>query len=148
MEGRLNASSWETTATTDQKNRALVEATRELSSRTYIGERSTTTQSLAWPRQLAHDPDSPNADYFDSSIVPQRVKDATCELAFQFIKAGTTDLAALDSNHAVRRKRIDVIETEYDNYQKAEGLSRFPSVMRFIKPLLTGSGVIVPTVRG
>jgi hypothetical protein len=148
MEGRLNATSWETTATTDQKNRALVEATRELSNKTYIGERADTTQALAWPRQMAHDPDSPNADFYASTVVPQRVKDATCELAFQFIKAGSTDVAALDANYAVKRKRIDVIETEYDNFQRKDGLARYPSVLRFIKPLLVGTGVIVPIVRG
>lgn len=148
VEGRLNASTWESTATTDQKNRALVEATRELSARSWIGERTTTTQALAWPRQMAVNPDDPNSSYFSSSVVPQRVKDATCELAFQFIKNGTTDIAALDAAHGVRRKRIDVIETEYDNYQRPTGLDRFPSVLRYVRPLLTGSSRILPTVRG
>lgn len=147
MESRLNGSTWDA-ATTDNQNRALVEATRELSARTWLGDRVTAAQALAWPRQWAHDPDSPTSDYYSTDVVPQRVKDACCELAFQFIKAGTTDVAALDSTDGVVRKKIDVIETEYAPFSRARGLARYPRVMQLIAPLLARAPGQLRLVRG
>ena len=149
MESRLNASTWETDASDDSKNRALVEATRQISRLSYGGRRTDGTQILSWPRQVTFDPDSPVQDYFSSTVVPQRVKDATMELAFQYIKAGTTDVAALDATHNVKRSRIDVIDKEYtEPWARAKGLARYPSVMWHIRPLLVGVGASRPMVRG
>ena len=149
MESRLNASTWEDDASTDDKNRALVEATRQISRLTWVGRRTDTTQVLSWPRQWATNPDDPNASYYTNTVIPQRVKDAQMELAFQFIKAGTTDVAALDSTHNVKRKKVDVLETEYtDSYARAEGLDRYPSVTQHIRPLLVGTAASRPMVRG
>lgn len=147
-DSRLNESLWEAAAT-DSKNRALVEATRELCTRTYVGVQATSTQALRWPRMFAPNPDDPYQYWYLTSIIPQRIKDATCELALQFIKAGTTDIAALDSTMNVRRKRIDVLETEYtDPSQRATGLARFPRVMNLIRPLLASAGPSFQIVRG
>lgn len=149
MEGRLNASSWETDATDDNKNRALVEAANELTMLNWLGERTDSTQALSWPRQWAYDPDSPIQDYYDSTVVPQRVKDAQMELAFQAIKAGTTDIFTMDSTKGVKRKKIDVIETEYDSVRRPSGLSAYPTVLRYIKPLLSSVGLYnTKTIRG
>lgn len=135
MEGRLNSSSFDD-ASTDNQNRALVEATRWLSALSWRGDRVTDTQALAWPRQWAYDPDNPAQTYYDTDEVPQRVKDATMELAFQFLKAGTTDIAGLDAQAGIRRKKIDVIETEYDTVRRPTGMQAYPSVLRTIRPLL------------
>lgn len=151
MAARLNADKWTTvsgTTCTEDEKKALVEATRELTSRNWIGLPASSTQALAWPRQWATNPDSPTYDYYSTSEIPRRVKDATCELAFQFIKAGSIDVAALDNNQAVVRKKIDVLETEYAVHLKKQGLERFPRVMNYIKPLLAGSPAVVRTVRG
>jgi hypothetical protein len=139
MEGRLNSSKFDD-ATTDNQNRALVEATRYLSVFKWRGHRVDGTQALSWPRQWAYDPDSPIQDYYDTTVVPQRVKDATMELAFQFLKQGTTDVAALDAQAGIKRKRIDVIETEYDTVRRPVGLDAYPSVTRHIRPLLEAVG--------
>ena len=147
MEARLNASLW-TAATDDSKNRALVEATRELTNLTYKGDRADTTQALAWPRSFVYNPDSPVQDYYDNTIVPQRIKDATCELAFQFIKAGTSDLAALDPTVGIVSKTVDVLSTTYDVNRRPSGLRRFPSVWRYVKDLLLSTGPMVPVIRG
>lgn len=149
MDARLNESAWES-ATTDSKNRALVEATRELSARNdWCGRRASDTQALAWPRDWAINPDDPNLSYFSSSTIPQRVKDATCELAHQFIKAGTTDISELPSTDGVIEKTVDVLTTVYaEPYQRKTGLRRYPTVWRFIAPLLEASGFSVPVERG
>ena len=138
MEARLNASAWETDATTDNQNRALVEATRELTTLFYQGQRADDTQALAWPRQNAIDPDRFSSGfYYETTEIPQRVKDATAELALEFIKAGTTDVAALPATDGVIQKTVDVLSTTYaDPTRRKSGLARYPRVLKLIAPLL------------
>jgi hypothetical protein len=149
MEARLNSDSWDD-ATDDSCNRALVEATRELSSLSgWRGTRVTDTQALSWPRDFAINPDSANDFYYESTEIPQRVKDAAMELAFQFLVAGTTDIASLDSSLNVIEKTVDVLTTRYaEPYQRAQGLKRYPRVWRLISPLLEVSGSQINIVKG
>lgn len=152
MEARLNADAW-TAATTDLKNRALVEAQAELQSLDWVGTRTDAVQALAWPREYAIDPDAPSdADLdtlpdptFDDDEIPVRVKQAQIELAFQFIKAGTTDLAMASGSDGILRKKVGPLETEYagPGQRATRGLSRFPRVIALIAPLLSsGAGGI------
>ncbi len=149
MEGRLNSDAWDD-ATTDGQNRSLVEATREISSQNgWVGNRVDDTQSLSWPRNYAPDPDSSTGWYYESTEIPQRVKDATMELAFQFLKSGTTDVASLDTNLFVIEKTVDVLTTRWaEPYQKATGLKRYPRVWRLISPLMESSSSQIDIQRG
>jgi hypothetical protein len=77
------------------------------------------------------------------------VKDAAMELAFQFLVAGTTDIASLDSSLNVIEKTVDVLTTRYaEPYQRAQGLKRYPRVWRLISPLLEVSGSQINIVKG
>jgi hypothetical protein len=154
LEARLNDSTW-TGATDDTKNRALVEAAAELQTQTWKGSRTDSTQALAWPREDVENPDAPyDADLddsgypeYDADAIPDRIVQAQVELAFQFVKAGTTDLAMPATTEGIRRKRIDVLETEYEpGGVTTRGLNRFPRVYRLIAPLLTGGGASSLTV--
>ena len=49
---RLGTLAW-ATATTDNKGRALITATRYLDQLEWLGSRASTTQALAWPRSGA-----------------------------------------------------------------------------------------------
>lgn len=140
LDNRLNSSSW-SGASDDDKARALIEATRDLSVLNWDGRRVDDTQSLAWPRQLVHDPDDPNYGYFGSTEIPQRVKDATCELALEFLKAGTSDVAARDSSAYVVEESVGPVSTRYAEpyYKITEGMARYPRVLKLIKPLLAES---------
>lgn len=71
-----DSSNW-TTKTTDQKNRALISATRWIDSLNFYGDRCTTTQALKWPR------DDYTVDGIELSctVIPTPVKIATYELA-------------------------------------------------------------------
>lgn len=144
MAARLNASAWTTVSGStliDAEKIALVEATRELNNRNYIGSRATDTQALQWPRQWAVNPDSAYETFFATDAVPQRIKDACCELAFQFLKAGTTDVAAEDTLQNIQTKTIDVLSTTYFEPEKrTKGLARYPRVFEYIRPLLCSSG--------
>lgn len=143
-EGRLNASLW--VATTAQQA-ALVEATRDLTVLGYVGSRVTTTQALTWPREWAYNPDMPSIDlvgnvallYYANTVIPARIKDATCELALQYLVAGTSDLAVADTAQRVIEKTIDVLTTKYDDgapRSQTTGLQRFTRVMTLLEPLL------------
>ena len=153
MATRLNASTW-TTVTgatcTETEKAAMIEATRELSALRWLGYRTDDTQILSWPRQDVLNPDSPSELDLDDETIPQRVKDATAELAFQFLKAGTTDVAALDPNAHVAVKTVDVLTTEYvPVWARKTGLARYPSVLRYLRGLLAPtSGNALTVVRG
>lgn len=148
-EGRLNAGIW--TAAANQLP-ALVEATRDITNLYWKGSRVSDVQALAWPRAYVQDPDAPYDDvtltlddivYYPEDIVPQRVKDATCELALQYLKAGSTDLAMPDPTDGVASRRVDVLETSYvtNGSRITRGVNRFPRVMALIGMLLSvGAG--------
>lgn len=149
LNGRLNASTYWTGTGTDDELRALIEATRELSMRTWQGRRVTTTQALNWPRQWVIDVDSPNHFYLSTSAIPQRIKDATCELALEFLKAGTTDIAALPSTDGVIEKTVDVLTTRWaDPFMRKQGLARYPRVLQLIQPYLDSASGTARVVRG
>lgn len=144
MAARLNASAWTTTTgstLTENEKIALVEATREINNREYIGRRTDDTQALAWPRQWARNPDSSLFDYYATDEVPVRVKNACIELAFQFLKAGTADVAARDANDNIQTKTIDVLTTTYFKPEgHAKGLARYPRVFDYLRPLFCSYG--------
>ena len=76
FEFRLHSSAWDNA---DDQEAALISATRMLD--WYLkwkGEKATTTQALEWPRANVYDRDD---NLLDETIIPQRVKDAACEMA-------------------------------------------------------------------
>lgn len=146
LEARSNVSLWDA-ASDATKNIALVESQRWLTVLGWLGLRSDTVQALAWPRQNVTDPDDPNYNYFDSDEVPQRVKDAQSELALEFIKAGATDISAFDPSVEIIEERIDVIATKYDR-NRPTGTARYPTVMRYIRRLLSATPFTSPLVKG
>lgn len=142
---RLNSGAW-TAASPDDQSRALIEATRKISTMIWQGSRATDTQALSWPRFLAPNPDGVTITwwaYYDPAIIPQRIKDATCELALEFLRAGTNDIANADPNAGVIEKQVDVLITRWQAGQRPVGLNRFTRVMDLIGPLLSiGTGQV------
>jgi hypothetical protein len=149
---RLNASAWGTDdveVDDDVKAQALCEATRELSALPWQGNRASSTQSLAWPRSGATNPDGQSRyDEYDVDVIPQRIKDATCELALEFLRAGTTDVAGAGSTDGIIEKTVDVLTTVYAQpSQRATGLARFPRIMNLVAPLFDVTAGQVRLVR-
>jgi len=137
---RLNSAAW---TGADPKCQALVEATRDLSALAWQGYRVDDMQALSWPRANAPNPDGISDACFDTTEIPQRIKDATCELALEFLRAGTTDVAALDSKAGVIEKTVGPLTTRWQAGQRPTGLARYPRVMQLIAPLLgIGSGQV------
>jgi hypothetical protein len=80
-------------ATDDQKNRALYTAAQRLDRERYLGARATDTQSLQWPRTGVRKPDTYintyavgfpfriTTDYFTDTEIPDQVQKAQAILA-------------------------------------------------------------------
>ena len=71
-----DSSTW-TSKTDDQKNRALISATRWIDALSFYGDRCTKTQALKWPRK------DYKVDGIDlaCTLIPEPIKAATYELA-------------------------------------------------------------------
>ena len=83
-ESRNFVSAW-TAATDDEKNRALVNATRLIDHwYEWRGYPTTTTQALQWPRNSVLD--HLQWSYLDSHAIPPALKEATAEFARQLIE--------------------------------------------------------------
>lgn len=139
LDARLNASAWNDEDDDDQKVRALIEATRQLNVMPWVGTRSTDTQSLSWPRTDAPNPDAASIETvtYDGSIVPTRIKNATIELALEFLRAGTTDVASADTTIGIQEKTVGPLTTVYfEPYLRPQGLAKYPRVLGLIAPLL------------
>lgn len=144
------------TTCTESEKAALIEAFRWFNTLGWQGTRTDGTQAGSWPRQFVTDPDAPAlssitdiaALYFDDDELPSRVKRGQMALAVEFLKAGSTDIAALDSTIGVKQKTVDVLTTIYtEPYQRAQGLARFPRVTSEIAPLLAGVTGALQVVR-
>ena len=82
-----------TSATNDQKNRALYTATQRLDRERFLGARATDTQALQWPRTGVRKPDTYintyavgfpfriTTDYYTDTEIPSQIKQAQCVLA-------------------------------------------------------------------
>lgn len=132
----LGTLSW-STATTDNKGRALINATRYLDQLEWVGSRASTTQSLAWPREEAECGEVSYAN----NVIPDPIKQATFELAeallddnslFVGTSTGGTELIPGIPNANLKRARVDVLEVEFNTTQQAEArnaLSVLPSLV-------------------
>lgn len=138
---RLGSAGW-TSLSSDQKIQALVTAARDIDSLEgsapgliggFLGERSSDTQALAWPRA--------GSDY-DEDELPKTLVDANIELALSYtpvIAAGTDVLNTDRTNGNVKRKKVDVLETEFfaPNEDGALSMERFPPIVqRLLTPLV------------
>lgn len=151
VDDRLNASATFAAADSDNVARALREAARDLDLMPWSGARATMTQNLAWPRSDVRDPDRDGINDgltfdvlrkrlpidYDADIIPQRVKDAQCELALEYLKAGAADLAVADPAAGIKREKVGPLETEYFSPgTRPTGVYRFPRVVQLVAPLL------------
>lgn len=66
------------------KSAALITATLRIDEEMFLGEKSTTTQALKWPRTDVYDEDGIQ---FTTTTIPARVKQATYIAALELLKA-------------------------------------------------------------
>lgn len=115
---------------------ALITATRLLERQTWQGEQTVAkpTQALAWPRTGVTDR---YGDAVDSASVPQQIKDAQAELAFE-LSQDTDQETESSANSNTKRIKADTVEVEYFSPVRTAG--RFPSVVQeLIAEFLAGA---------
>lgn len=98
---------------------------------TYKGVRTDSTQITAWPRDGVY----VDNILIDSAVVPQGIKNAEMQSAVE-IDRGNDPLSTLD--RAVKREKIDVIETEYMDNTAESTILR--SVTHLLAPYLANTG--------
>ena len=140
-DGDIDAVEWYA-ASTDQRTRALITATRNLDLVGFVGTRSTTTQSLAWPRKGFTTSEKTYAD----DEIPVEIKTATWELAKALVKdiviagqtAGSTSLIPGIPNAGLRRVKLDVLEVEWKPDQPAavSPLRALPQLQNLLQELI------------
>lgn len=105
--GRLGSSAW-TGASTDDKGRALITATRWLDRKIWQGDKTSALQALQFPRTGL----TCNGEDVDSASVPQALLDACAELALLLLNDATAQ-EKNDSGSNVQRLRAGSAEIEF-----------------------------------
>lgn len=119
------------TGTDEQKEASAVLATDYIDAMfTFIGNRNTATQALAWPRTDASD--SAEGVEIPTNVVPAAVVRACCALAVE-ARAGTTLIANYDRGGMVKSETVGPISVTYMDGAPAE--TRF-GVTGLLKGLL------------
>ena len=125
-------------ATDDQKNRALYTAAQRLDRERYLGARVTDTQAMQWPRTGVRKPDTYintyavgfpfriTTDYFTDTEIPDQVKKAQAILAVYLNnnKDGI-GLSGLEDYKNVKIGSLDVTPDKYG----AVGVDRIPPII-------------------
>jgi len=146
-EYRLGTLAW-STATTDNKGRALIQATAYLDQLGYIGSKATTTQALLWPRS-----DAACGEWsFTSLVIPGPVKTATFDLANELLttptlltggNASLNELIPGIPNADLKSASIDVLSVEFRGGGGApivrDCLTALPSLVGILGCLTTSS---------
>ena len=135
-DGHLYATAW-TAATDDQKTVALVMATRLIDAEyQFNGTRTTSGQSLQWPRAMCLEPDNVHVpisvllpipyDYVQYDTVPKTVVQATCEMARELL---IVDRTAAPHGEGLKYENISTTQTGYDKTDRRPVLSQVAQVM-------------------
>lgn len=123
-----NTPKW-TTRNTPDKERAILYATAFLDSNFYwLGHIKRLEQALGWPRILVYDKDNRTVS---SDSVPQRVKDAVCELALEGLDKPLSP--SLARGGAVKRQKVSSLEIEY--FERASSDRTFPIIRQILRGL-------------
>ena len=115
-DGMIGTLAW-TTASADNKARALITATNGLETLGWVGERSSTTQALSWPRSDASCGDKTITD----DDIPRELELATFDLANVLLDNPTLlrsapaneSLVTGIPNRDLSRLKLDVLEIEW-----------------------------------
>lgn len=107
FEQHLYVTKW-TEATTEQKNIALVQATRILDrEHDWIGTIADVEQALGWPRVDVTDPEGRSL----ADLIPPDIKTATYEMALSLLQ---DNREAEADTQGISRMKIDVLEFQFD----------------------------------
>jgi Putative DnaT-like ssDNA binding protein len=138
LAGRLNVTDW-TSASSAEKDAALMMATVLLDAQDYDGVKVSTTQRLQWPRYSTYDRDG---WFFASDAIPLLVQQATFEYALALLREPTLlDDSGLEGFANVRLGSLDVTP-------RPRNATTLPALVRqLLAPVLAGGGSSVHVAR-
>lgn len=127
--------------TASEKARYLVNATRLLDGMaTWIGDRYSRDQRLAWPRVNAYF----DGFYLDVTIVPDAVKEATCEMALWMLS--NSGAISASTPYGYDSIKVGSLEINFNEGVAKQAQQYFPEQVAYI---LEGYGVLnSPNVPG
>jgi hypothetical protein len=134
-----------TAATSDNKNRALVTATRILDDEiAWYGVVTDQKQRLQWPRQGMV---KPNGYYVDPNTLPDALKNATAELARQLLD---TDRSADNDaeTQGIAALKIGSIDLTFKNPTAKVIPDAVFYMLRWWGSVITRSSPVTPLMRG
>lgn len=159
-DGHLYAAAW-TGATNDDKEKALVFATRLIDSQfQFNGWRAHDEQALQWPRERCPDPDKGLVTisvlvpflgtFVDADLIPKALLDATCEMARELLIADRTasppgeGLHSSYTAHMVSGGVSDISNVAYDKGDTRPVISRVTEAMlaKFGAAIKSGGGAV------
>lgn len=121
--------------TDDQKNRALISATRFIDDFEFYGDRCTTTQALKWPRKEY------KVDGIElvCTLIPDEVKVATFELARALANNTTALTGSKGTDGTYQEVKLGDLEVKYNENSLNPGmvntiLDVFPWVTSYLGP--------------
>lgn len=120
LEGAFHASNW-LTATTLQKQQALITATRLLDRQRWKGSKEDEAQDLEWPRT------GTGVSWVEDDTIPEKVEQAGIELALALIDGSTVQG---DANTAQKIQSLKAGSVALTYFRGAEGEpKRFPQIV-------------------
>ena len=137
--------------TEDQKNRALISATRWIDTLNFYGDRCDTSQALNWPRNNYH------VDRVElvCTVIPNEIKYATYELARALANDTSSITGSTGDTGLYESVKLGEIEVKYNTSSQATGTVNnvfdvYPWLQSYLGAYcLGGSGSYqVRTVRG
>lgn len=123
---------WDEELDTEQ---ALVSARRLLDTQlNWLQDKTDVDQEMEWPRSTFND--------YDTDEIPQIVKDAQCELAFDIVEKGGIK-SAFDASGDFKKIKADTVQIEYrSNGVQKPNSSRIPDhIKKMLKGLIVGGMV-------
>ena len=121
----IHAANWQS-ATEDTKKQALVSATRLLDRQRWRGDKTDSSEPLAWPRT------STGIDGVEDDIVPADIVNGSIELALSLIDG--SDVQANSTPLAQKLESIKAGSVALTYFRSAEGIvasgARFPTVVQ------------------
>jgi len=147
FDSRLGSELWMNLSEADNKLRALIQAANRLQVENWLGNRVASAQRLAWPRVDVVKVDAVGVgwgygtsyawgpgytEYYQSTEIPQQVKDAQCELALAYLN-GFDD----GEEDAINSFSADGVSVSFRAQRPTGGLP--PVVQQLIGELIGGA---------
>ena len=126
-----DSSTW-TTKTTDQKNRALISATRWIDSLNFYGDRCDNGQALKWPRTDV----SCDGVEADATYIPADIQAATAETAQALITTPTLMRGSTTGPGAYDKVELGDLKVEYRSSDAVSSVDSIIDVLPWLKSYL------------